>query len=392
MKQTMYDCYRSWIEIDLKALQHNIIELISLLDDPQQLMAVVKADAYGHGAVQISQKLNQMGVSSFAVATLSEAIELRENNIIGDILILGHTDAKQAKLIHQYQLIQTVVDYEHALALEQEQIDIQVHIAVDSGMHRLGLTLAQIQKIKTIYSFQYLHIQGIFSHLCVSDEKTLASQKYTQYQINNFFEIIKELKRDKLDVGKVHIQSSYGLLNYSTLHCDFVRVGIMMYGVYSSKQDQNNNKISLNPVLSLKSKIIHIHHIQKNETIGYGRTYQSDKKRKIAIVPIGYADGIPRDLSNYGYVIVHSQKVPIIGRICMDQLTIDISDIDGVNEGDIVTIIGQDGIANQDVETIAEMSHTISNEILSQLGSRLPRIIKGGQLCKEGIINHINQK
>lgn len=381
MKKTIYDCYRSWIEVDLDALQHNVYELMSLLDSPQQFMAVVKADAYGHGAVRISQKLNQIGVSSFAVATLSEAIELRENGIKGDILILGYTEASQMMLIKKYNLIQTVVDYEHALSLEQEKIDIRVHIAIDSGMHRLGLTTYEFQQVKKIYSFQHLHIEGIFSHLCVSDEHSLSSQKYTQYQIDSFFQLINRLKKEGFDTGKVHIQSSYGLLNYPSLHCDLVRIGIMMYGVYSSKQDQNNQRILLKPVLSLKSKIIHIHTIKKNETVGYGRTYQSDQNRKIAIVPIGYADGISRYLSNYGHVIVHGQKVPIIGRICMDQLTIDISDIDNVKEGDIVTIIGQDGNIYQDVETIAEMSQTISNEVLSQLGGRLPRIDK--EVCYE---------
>lgn len=374
MKEQMYDCQRSWLEIDLNALRHNVDELLTLLDGKDQFMAVMKADGYGHGAVRLSQELNKMGIEHFAVATLSEAIELRKNGIKGDILILGYTDPSCAFVIQKYHFIQTVIDYDYALALESQKIDIQVHIAIDSGMHRLGNTKEELLKIKTIYSLQHLHIQGIFSHLCVSDEHSSSSQKYTQYQINNFFEIIHTLKKDGFSVGKVHIQSSYGLLNYPHLHCDLARIGISMYGVYSCQNDYSCTPLSLQPILSLKSKIILIRDIQKNETIGYGRTFQADRKRKIAVVPIGYADGIPRELSNQGFVIVHGEFVPIVGRICMDQLMIDVTDIKHICLGDIVTIIGQDGKNYQGVESIAQQSHTISNEILSQLGHRLPRL------------------
>lgn len=376
MLEKMYDCQRSWIEIDLNALRHNVNELTSLLDTKDQFMAVMKADGYGHGAVRLSQELNQMGIYNFAVATLSEAIELRKNGIKGNILILGYTDPSYAFVIQKYHFIQTVIDYDYALSLQQQNIDIQVHIAIDTGMHRLGNTKEELSKIKKIYAMSHLHIKGIFSHLCVSDEHLLSSQQYTQYQIDNFSQIIESLKRDGFNVGKVHIQSSYGLLNYSYLHYDYVRVGIAMYGVYSCQSDMTNAHIVLKPVLSLKSKIILIRHIDPNETIGYGRTFQARRKMKIAVVPIGYADGLPRDLSNQGTIIVHGQLVSIVGRICMDQLMIDITNIDDVAIGDIVTIIGHEGKTYQGVEKIAQQANSISNEILSQLGQRLPRLYK----------------
>lgn len=377
MKEQMYDCQRSWLEIDLHALKHNVNELTSLLDGKHQFMAVMKADGYGHGAVRLSQELNKMGIDHFAVATLSEAIELRKNHVKGDILILGYTDPSCAFVLKKYHFIQTIIDYEYALALEKENIDIQAHIAIDSGMHRLGNTKDDFMKIKTIYSLSHLHIQGIFSHLCVSDEHSYSSQQFTQYQIDNFFQIIELLKQAGINVGKVHIQSSYGLLNYPYLHCDYARIGISMYGVYSSLNDYSETDMSLLPVLSLKSKIILIRDVESNETIGYGRTFQTHQKRKIAVVPIGYADGMPRSLSNQGQVILHGQLVPIVGRICMDQLMIDVTDIEHVQTGDIVTVIGKDGNIYQGVEKIAEQSDTISNEIFSQLGHRLPRVYKG---------------
>lgn len=374
MDKQIYDYQRSWIEIDLKAIRHNVNELLSLLEDKSQFMAVVKADAYGHGAVELAKMLNQMDITSFAVATLGEAIELRENGIVGNILILGYTEPTQAYLLKQYHLIQTVVDDSYGKVLNNQKIDVDVHIAVDSGMHRLGNS--NISEIEKIYQLKYLHIKGIFSHLCVCDERRKESKEFTIQQMNQYFDILNKLTQEGYEIGKTHIQSSYGLINYPNVHCDLVRIGIAMYGVYSSVYDIAFSQIHLIPALSLKSKVILMRRLDENETVGYGRTYKADHDRIIAVVPIGYADGIPRSLSNKGKVIVNGQFVPIIGRICMDQLMIDITG-KNIKVGDIVTIIGNDGNVSQGIETLANISNTISNELLSQIGKRLPRIYKG---------------
>jgi len=375
--QTIYDASRSWIEVDLAAMRHNVQELMTLLPDQSQLMAVVKADAYGHGAVTVCRMLNQMGIEAFAVATIGEAIELREHHIEGEILILGYTSPKQVHLLKQYHLIQTMIDKNYAQEMNQQKVDIDVHIAVDTGMHRLGNT--DIQDILDIYEFSYLHVKGIFSHLCVCDSHKQDDLAFTEQQIKKFHHIIEVLKKKNNDVGKIHLQSSYGLLNYSHLCYDYARVGISLYGVYSSLYDQHNPQIHLQPALALKSKIILLKDVQAEETVGYGRTYHVQKPSQIATVPIGYADGLPRCLSNQGYVLVRGQKVPIVGRLCMDQLMIDVSDVHGVALDDIVTIIGNDGESCITVEEIADLSQTISNEILSRLGHRLPRLYKGDE-------------
>lgn len=367
MREVIYDKSRSWIEIDLRALRHNVTQFLQVLKNKDQFMAVVKADAYGHGAVRISKELNAMGVTNFAVATLSEAIELRENNIQGDILILGYTDPNCAKYLHQYNLIQTVLDCTYAQSLQKQNISLRVHVAIDSGMHRLGESLEHIDELAYICQLSYLQVEGIFSHLCVCDEQSQASQEYTYYQIEQFQQTLKQLKDKGCLIKKAHLLSSYGLVNYQDYIYDYVRMGILMYGVDSCFPKQT--VFDLKPVLSLKSRIAMVRNVKLNETIGYGRTYTTTHPMKIAIVPIGYADGIPRELSNKGKVIVNKQYASIIGRICMDQMMIDVTGID-FQVGDEVIIIGE----GQDVEEIARQLHTISNEILSQISFRLPKI------------------
>lgn len=227
MRNNMFDCQRSWLEIDLSALRHNVKEICTMLSCPEQFMAVVKADAYGHGAVRISKELNRMGIHHFAVATLAEAIELRDSHIKGDILILGYTDPCHVKELRDYDLTQTVICEDYAKLLEKQKIDVKVHVAIDTGMHRLGES--DIKKVKAIYQSHYLHVTGLFSHLCVCDETTKESQKYTYQQIEEFMTFIQNLKKEHYSIGKVHLLSSYGLLNYSTYSFDYVRMGILLY-------------------------------------------------------------------------------------------------------------------------------------------------------------------
>lgn len=374
---------RSWIEVDLDAITHNIEQLSKLLPEKNTLMAVVKADGYGHGAIRIAQHCQTLGITDFAVATIDEGIELREHGIKGNILILGYTDAIRAYELYYYQLIQTVVNDHHAYQLEKQKYPLDVHLKIDTGMHRLGFDVDDIEVINDLYDYQYLKIKGIFSHLCVCDSKNRDDIQFTKQQIKVFFNFINKLKKLNRDVGKIHLQSSYGLINYSKIKCDYARIGIALYGVKSSLDDYIKNKIDLQPALQIKARIAMLHQVAKGTSLGYGRSYVAFKDSTIAVVPIGYGDGLPRSLSFNDHVLIKGCKCPIVGRICMDQMLVDVSMVDKISYSDIVTIVGKDGDNEIRVETIAQLSQTISNEILSRLGTRLPRIYRGGNNIEE---------
>lgn len=374
MKNHQLDKVRSWVEIDLDALIYNLEQLTALIQNKNQIMAVVKADAYGHGAYKIARELEKNDVTAFAVATIDEAIILRHHHIQSQILILGYTAPHLAYLIHQYQLTQTVIDYPYAQQLSDMHIPLNIHLKIDSGMHRLGVDYHDIKHIQKIFELPFLHITGFFSHLCVADSHKSDDILFTHQQFQHFNKTITQLKRQGYDVGNTHIQSSYGLLNYPEYHYDYVRLGIALYGVYSSYHDEVKYSLDLHPVLSLYSRIACIHQISAGSTIGYGRSYTFDHDALIATIPLGYADGLPRLLSSHQNVIVHGKKVPIVGRICMDQLMIDVTSIPYAQVNDLVTIIGQDQNLSIRVEELAMHAQTISNEILSRIGQRLPKV------------------
>lgn len=368
---------RAWIEVDLNNIENNINEIRKIIHKNTKIMAVVKANAYGHGEVEVSKKLNEIGILDFAVATLDEGIILRKAGIKGSILILGYTDIQNIKIVQKYDLIQTIVDFEYAKEVEKLNLDkkLNVHIKINTGMNRLGESYKNIDNLIKIYNMKNLNILGTFTHLCVSDSLFEDNIKFTKKQIDNFFKAIDTLKLNNINVKKIHIQASYGIINYNDLECDYVRPGIIMYGVYSTLQDKKSCKIKLNlkPALKLKSKIVSIRNIQKGESVGYGRAFIAKKDMKIATVSIGYADGYPRSLSSKDvYVLVNDKFAKIIGRICMDQMIVDVSNITNIEVGDIVTLL--DDIEEISAENISNLSGSISNELLSRLGSRLPII------------------
>ena len=365
----------AWIEINLENLENNIKEIQKIIPEKTKIMAVVKANAYGHGLVLISKKLNEIGIFNFAVSSLKEGIELRENGILGNILILGFTDYKNLEDVIKYDLIQTIIDYDYAKRIEKLDLSqkLKVHLKINTGMNRIGENYQNIEKIKEIFAIKNIEILGLFTHLSVSDSSNLEDINFTKRQINNFFQVVNGLKSIGYSNFSSHIQSSYGILNYSELNLDYVRIGIIMYGVHSEKNIKTKVNINLKPVLTLKAKISSIHELDVNESISYGRTYITTSKIKVATVSIGYADGYPRSLSSKGIVLVNGKRRPILGRICMDQLIIDVTNM-SIQVGDIVTLIGED----QDIkaEDVSYLANTISNELLSRLGNRLDRIIK----------------
>lgn len=373
MKAKKRNTERAWLEINLGNLEHNARVLQRAMPPKCKLMAVVKARAYGHGAVEISSHLNQIGIGAFAVATMDEGIELRTHGIRGEILILGYTDISRAAELKKYDLIQTLIDFDYAVALNKQNISVKTHMKIDTGMHRLGLDCHDFSKICQVFAMENLEVCGIYTHLCCSESLKPEDDEYTKKQIRAFYDVVERLKKNNITIPKIHIQSSYGLLNYPDLLCDYARIGIALYGVLSSPEDQTRLKPDLRPVLSLKTRVVLIRHVRKGDCVGYDRKYRAERDGRIAILPIGYGDGLPRNLScRNGTVSLHGRYVPIVGRICMDQLVIDVTDVDDVSAGDVAVVIGAGQNRRILAPVVSACSDSISNELLSRMGERLP--------------------
>ncbi len=375
-KKWCFETERAWIELNLDNLSYNVKALQKVMPEKSTLMAVVKTQAYGHGAFQIATSLNQMGVKAFAVATIDEGIQLRRYGICGEILILGYTNPNRAKELKKYDLMQTLIDFKYAKALNRQKIAVKAHIKIDTGMNRLGVSFDNINEVKMIFSMKYIKVCGIYTHLCCADTLLPEDVEFSENQIDNFYYLIDKLKEWGVQIPKVHIQSSYGLLNYPQLVCDYVRVGIALYGVLSKPDENTRVKIDLHPVLSLKARVVLIRSVSKQDTVSYGRRFQAKRDSLIAIVSIGYGDGFPRHLScEKGGVLIRGQYAPIVGRICMDQLAVDITEIEDVSVGNVATLIGFDTM-DIAAPNIAQHFNSISNELLCRMGARLPIIIK----------------
>ena len=365
-------CQRAWIELNLNHLLHNARELKKAMPPKCRLMAVVKAEAYGHGAYEVAAALNQNGVKAFAVATVEEGIRLRRYGVTGEILILGYTDPARAKDLFFYHLTQTLIDYDYAVRLNRQGYPLRAHIKIDTGMHRLGFAWEDVDKVAAAYGMRRLKIRGVFTHLCVSGSLRPEDVCFTKTQLQRFGRLLGALKDRGLPVAGVHVQSSYGLLNYPQLQCSYVRAGVALYGVLSSPGDETRLQLDLRPVLSLKSKIVLIRRIKAGETVGYGRLFTAERDSTIAVLPIGYADGYPRRLSGgKASVLINGQEAPVIGAVCMDQLTVDITDIPQAKVGMTATLIGADGGREISAPDVADAAQSITNELLSRMGRRL---------------------
>lgn len=368
---------RAWIELDIENLEHNVNVLQKAMPSGCALMAVVKTAAYGHGSFEVSANLCKMGVRAFAVATIDEGIALRKYGVEGEILILGYTDVLRAREIKKYNLIQTVIDHAYARDLNEQGVKVKAHIKIDTGMHRLGISSDDVSEVKEVFDMPNINVCGIYTHLSCSDSLALDDIDFTKEQIEKFYALIDILKKDGYKIPKLHIQGSYGLLNYPELECDYVRIGIALCGVLSSPHDLTKLLLDLKPVLSLKTKVALIRDVSKGSGIGYNRTFTTDRDSRIAILPIGYGDGVPRSLScGKGSVIINNRQAPIIGRVCMDQLTVDITDIENVSVGDTAMLIGKDDLSEIPAPVVAENAESISNELLCRMGARLPVIEK----------------
>lgn len=367
---------RAWIEVSLEALEKNVNTLRELLPDNTDLMPAVKANAYGHGAVSVAKKLQELHVNAFCVATAQEGVELRKNGITGEILILGYTSAADFHFLTEYTLSQTIVDKEYAEELNDYNGIIHVHIGADTGMHRLGIPSENVDEVSDVFSMKNLVVDGMFTHLSASDDLSEEGKQYTEEQIAKFYRLVSCLKERGIVIPKLHLLASYGAVNYSRYGEDYARVGILLYGVHSNRACANECGVSFTPVLSLKARVSVVRDLKEGECAGYGMDYRAKKDVKIAVLTIGYADGLPRELSEgKGAVLIHGRRADIIGRICMDQTLVDVSGISDVKAGDVAVLVGTSGTEEISVLDIAEEADTITNEVLSRFGGRLARIV-----------------
>lgn len=363
------DTARAWVEVDSAALRHNAENLRALLPVGCELMPVLKCEAYGHGLVKTARLMSSMGLRSFAVACAAEGVELRRAGIRGEILILGWTAPESFPCLSRYHLTQTVTEPAYARQLSAYGKNIDVHIKIDTGMHRLGIDPEDIASVEEVFTLPHLRVRGMYTHLCVSDALDEASRAFTEAQRRRFFSLAEELCRRGYCVGKLHTQSSYGLLNYPDARCSYARVGIALYGVRSSRGDDAARWPGLEPALSLKARVEQVRSVKAGEGLGYGLAYTAPRESRIAVLPIGYGDGFPRAAEG-ACALINGSRAPVVGRVCMDQLFVDVTDCGEVRPGDTVTLIGP-GLP---CEELAEACGTISNEILSRLGKRLPRV------------------
>lgn len=363
--------------IDVSAIKNNVKVLYEHMPVSKPIMAVIKADGYGHGAINIARILDKdERIFGFAVATSEEAFELRDEGISKPILVLGYVFIEDYARMIVSDIRFTIFTYEMAVQLSKiGQVlnkKAKVHIKVDTGMGRIGIRPQDddIELMKRINALEGLYLEGIFTHFSRCDE---ADKTFTDEQYTLFAGYIDELKNNDICFDMVHCANSAGILEYPTSHRDFVRAGIVLYGLWPSDEVVKAG-IGLKPALSLISHIVYVKTVPKGTPISYGATFITDKEMKIATIPVGYADGYPRSLSNKGYVLIRGCKAPILGRICMDQMMVDVSDIDGVEELDEVVLIGQSGNEIITAEELGNLSGRFNYELVCDISERVPRI------------------
>ncbi|MBO6143158.1 MAG: alanine racemase [Lachnospira sp.] len=372
MKNNKY--YRVYAEINLDAIVKNVDNLMALTKENTGALAVVKADGYGHGDVAVAKAVAQK-VTGYAVATLDEAVNLRENGVKKPILVLGYVDPYEFDILVSHEITATVFDVETAQLLADaarvQKKQAHCHIKVDTGMRRIGLEPDEngIAIVKQITALKELSADGIFTHFAASDETDKTS---AEHQFKLFTDFTGRLEKEGIHFTYRHCANSAAVIDMPQVGLDMVRLGIAMYGMYPS-DEVKKEKVELFPALDLKSHITMVKEIPAGEKVSYGGTFTTTRTTKLATVSVGYGDGYPRALSSKGYVLIRGQKAPIVGRVCMDQMMVDVTDIENVTRADIVTLIGKDGDAEITVEEIAALAGTFNYEFVCDLGKRIPR-------------------
>ena len=372
-----------WAEVNLDNIRSNIREIKKLTKD-KEIIAVVKADAYGHGAVDVAPVLIEEGASKLAVAVITEALELRAAGIDTDIMILGYTPLTFSEKLIVENIEQTVYSLDYARGLSREALKLntkaKIHLAIDTGMGRIGfLPDEDLEDIIKVCSLPGLDIVGIFTHFASADEK---DKSYTYEQFKKFKNICSELEKRGIHIPLKHSSNSAAIMDLNETYLDGVRPGIITYGYYPSNEVQLE-KLKLKPALTLKTNVVHLKKLKEDMYVSYGRAFKTEKETIIATLPIGYADGYTRLLNGKAQVIIRGQLAPVIGKICMDQCMVDVTNIEDVKLGDEVILIGEDNGVKFNADDIAQLIGTINYEIICMLKNRVPRIyLENGEISK----------
>lgn len=378
---------RVYARIDLDAVLYNMDQMRRNLKPETKVMAVIKADGYGHGAVQIADMLENLDyIWGFAVATLDEAVVLRTEGVQKPILVLGCVFPDQYMAMLKYDIRMNVYTEEMAEAISQiatrEGLTAHMHIKLDTGMARLGFdkTAESVDAISKISQLSHVHMEGIFTHFAKADE---VDKAFTEKQIQDFCFVVDELKHKGVQFDYEHCANSAAIIDVPEANFDLVRAGIATYGLYPSEEVIKDN-VKLKPALALKSHVAFVKEIEEGTAVSYGGTFVAKDRMKIATIPVGYADGYPRSLSNVGYVLIRGKKAPIVGKVCMDQFMVDVTHIDGVSFGDKVTLVGCDGNEEITIEDLSEISGRFNYEFICDLGKRIPRVyVKNGKISEQ---------
>ena len=379
----------AWAEIDLDAIAYNTRNIKKLIGD-KDLIAVVKANCSGHGVIDIIPTLLENGASRFAVAMISEALEIRDNKITAPVMILGFTPLYLGEELINNNIEQTVYDLDYAKELSKIALTLnkkaKIHIAIDTGMGRIGFLPNEksIDNITEICSLEGIEVIGIFTHFSTSDEK---DKEYSHDQFTKMLSVMDTLKKRGIDIPLKHVANSGAIIDLPDTYLDAVRAGIILYGYYPSDEIDKNN-LALKPALTLKATITNVKTLEKDMYVSYGRTFKTSNETIVATIPVGYADGYLRKLAENGKVIIKGEFAPIIGRICMDQFMIDVTNIPDVKIGDEVILLGEKNGLKYNADDMAKKLDTINYEVTCMLKSRLPRVyIKDTHIIN--VKNHI---
>jgi len=376
-----------YAEIDLQAIDHNLRQLRKLLNPETLFLAAVKGNAYGHGAVEISQRLVKKGVNQLGVARIEEAIQLRQNGIQVPLLIFGYIGPDNVEELYHHNLTATISSYENGLALSKKAKligkSIKAHIKTDTGMGRLGINTnercvdhksqnyQEIKEIKSIIELENIKIEGIYTHFASADS---ADNTYAKRQFALFSNLLKNLDKEKLNIPLRHAANSAAIISLPESHLNMVRSGIAIYGLKPSGK-MNLQDVDLIPAMSIKAKIIHLKKVPVGFNVSYGSTHVTSDPTTIATIPIGYADGFSRSLSSKGSMLVGGRRAPIIGRVCMDLTMLDVGHLPDVKLGDEVVILGKQGNEEIAADEISNLLDTINYEIVSSITARVPRLM-----------------
>lgn len=371
----------AWAEINLAAISHNVRQFKKHLSPQTRIMAIVKADGYGHGAVEVARAAVSAGVSFLGVGLVEEAVHLRENGFEVPILILGFTPAEYAPYLCRYKLTPSVFTLEEADAFARAARNgtqpLAVHVEVDTGMGRVGCFPCEEADsfIAQVAAMQGLSLQGVYTHFAAADQH---DQSFSRWQLKRFNDLVHRLEEKGIYPPIKHMANSAAAIDLPEAHFDMVRLGISLYGLYPSAEVERT-AVALRPAMSLKARIIFIKDIPAGTGVSYGGTYMADRTVRIATLPLGYGDGYPRKLSNTGQVLVGGKRVPIVGRVCMDQTMINVQDVDGVAAGDEAVIFGRQGDALLHVDEVARWLETINYEVVTRISGRIPRVYFWGE-------------